>query len=139
MKVPGLRSDYHKVNGLVYFSRMLDKIRLKANGQLPEGYFTGTADLTHFDARCTTFLRIDYDSVVERTLQGGADEEILDWCFDNGYRPSETEIEVWNGFVRKRGWRDGASAELAEEKAKSGFADRDDIQTWFDLHRAEEE
>lgn len=139
MKVPGLRSDYEKVNGLVYFGRMLDKIRLKAKGQLPDGYFTGTADPTHFDARCTSFLRIDYDSVIDRALQGGTDEEILEWCMKNGYRPSETEIKVWNGFVEKRGWRDEASTELAQEKAKSGFANRDDIQTWFDLHRAEEE
>ena len=42
MKVPGLRSDYVKVGGIVFFGRMLDKIRLKAAGQLPPAYFTGT-------------------------------------------------------------------------------------------------
>jgi len=139
MKVPGLRSDYEKVGGIVYFGRMIDKIRLKAAGRLPKGYFTGTDDPTHFDSRCTKFLRISYDAVVSRTLEGGTDDEILDWCLSNGSRPSAEEIEVWNAFAEKRGWRDVASEELSIQKEKSGFADRDDIQTWFDLHRAEEQ
>ena len=36
MHVPGLRSPYLKVGRLVYFGRMLDKIRLHAAGKLPE-------------------------------------------------------------------------------------------------------
>ena len=138
MKIPGLRSDSELVGGLVYFGRMLDKIRLKAAGKLPSDYYTGTQDRTHFDARCCTFLRVNYDLVVERTLAGSSDEEILKWCFENGYRPSADEIEIWNGFMAKRGWRDGGSTELAQRKREGGFADRDDIQTWFDLHVAEE-
>ena len=45
---------------------------------------------------------------------------------------------VWNAFLRKRGWRDDASEELAEAKKEAGFGDRDDIKTWVDLHDAEE-
>ena len=138
MKVPGLRSDYDQIGGLAFFGRMLDKIRLKAAGQLPAEYFTGTANRTHFDARCTRFLRIEYERVVARTLQGGTDEQILEWCYQNGYRPSADEIEIWNGFMTKRGWRDPGSAELETAKKDRGFGDRPDIQTWFDLHRAEE-
>ena len=37
-------SDYKKTKGLVYFARMLDKIRLKAQGRLPEGYRVGVKD-----------------------------------------------------------------------------------------------
>ena len=39
---------------------------------------------------------------------------------------------------RKRGWRDEASADLQAAKKRSGLGDRDDIQTWVDLHDAEE-
>jgi gluconokinase len=138
MKTPGLRSDYDTVGGVVFFGRMLDKIRLRAAGRLPTGYFTGTADRTHFDARCACFLRTDYQALVDRVLQGGSDEEILEWCFQQGYRPSADEIEIWNGFMMKRGWRDSGSAELNQAKRDGGFAARDDIQTWFDLHAAEE-
>ena len=139
MRVPGLRSSYGKVGGLVFFGRMLDKIRLEAAGQLPPGYNLGTADWSWFDARCTRFLGIKYEAVVERVRRGGADEEILEWCYENGRRPSAEEIEIWNDFLMKRGWRDSGSEELAAAKRKRGFGDRDDIQTWFDFHRADEE
>ena len=36
--IPGLRSCYDKVGRLIYFGRMLDKIRLHAAGQLPPDY-----------------------------------------------------------------------------------------------------
>src|SRR6516164_4641411 len=74
-------TDYIETKGLIYFARMLDKIRLKAAGKLPPAYFTGVEDQTHFDARCTRFLGVNYDELVQRTLQGGSDEEILEWCF----------------------------------------------------------
>jgi Domain of unknown function (DUF5069) len=132
-------SDYIETKGLIYFARMLDKIRLKAAGKLPPDYFVGVdEDPTAFDARCTRFLGVNYDELVARTLKGGSDEEILEWCFEGGRRPSEEEIEIWNAFILKRGWRDAGSAELAAAKKREGLSDRDDIQTWVDLHDAEE-
>jgi Domain of unknown function (DUF5069) len=132
-------SDYKKTSGLVYFARMLDKIRLKAAGKLPPDYFVGVDDdPTVFDARCTRFLGVDYEELAIRTLQGGSDEEILEWCFKHGRKPSEEDIEIWNAFLLKRGWRDEASADLQAAKERSGLGDRDDIQTWVDLHDVEE-
>ncbi len=131
-------SDYRETKGLIYFARMLDKIRLNADGRLAPGYLVGVEEPTVFDARCTRFLGVNYDDLVERTLQGGSDEEILEWCFKRGRRPSEEEIIIWNAFILKRGWRDEASGELAETKKQLGWADRGDIQTWVDLHDAEE-
>ena len=132
-------SDYVETKGLVYFARMLDKIRLKAKGELPDGYFTGPEpDDTVFDARCSRFLGVNYDELRERTLKGGSDEEILEWCFEHGRRRTEEEIEIWNSFVLKRGWRDAGSEDLATTKKETGFGDRDDIQTWVDFHDADE-
>src|SRR5438876_10923113 len=131
-------TDYIETKGVIYFARMLDKIRLKAAEKLPSEYFTGVEDPTHFDARCTRFLGVNYEELVERTLQGGSDEEILEWCFARGRRPSEEEILIWNAFLSKRGWRDEASADLKAAKKRSGLGDRDDIQTWLDLHDVEE-
>ena len=42
--VPGLHSCYAKVGRLVYFGRMLDKIRLYAAGQLPAEYVANLGD-----------------------------------------------------------------------------------------------
>jgi hypothetical protein len=131
-------SDYQETKGLIYFARMLDKIRLHGENRLDPGYFVGTEDPTFFDARCSRFLGVNYDELVERTLQGGSDEEILEWCFARGNKPSEEQIEVWNAFIAKRGWRDAGSADLQAAKERLGWAGRDDIQTWVDLHDAEE-
>ena len=58
-------SDHVETKGLIYFARMLDKIRLKARGELPSDYFTGVdEDPTMFDARCTRFLGVNYDELV---------------------------------------------------------------------------
>ena len=131
-------SDYRLTKGLVYFARMLDKIRLNAEGRLAPGYLLGVEDPTVFDSRCTRFLGVNYDELAARTLQGGSDDEILDWCFSKGRKPSEEEIEIWNAFILKRGWRDAGSAELEAVKKDAGFGDRPDIQTWVDFHDAEE-
>jgi len=117
---------------------MLDKIRLHAAGKLPSDYFVGVEDPTFFDARCTRFLGVNYDELVARTLQGGSDEEILEWCFARGRRPGEEETLIWNSFLSKRGWRDEASPDLQAAKKRLGWENRDEIQTWFDLHDAEE-
>jgi hypothetical protein len=59
--IPGLRSPSDQVNDLVYFGRMLDKIRLAAAGKLPEGRQAarGTTMKGSFDSRCCKFLNID--------------------------------------------------------------------------------
>ena len=135
MQIPNLRSSYEKVGEIVFFGRMLDKIRLHAQGTLPQDYNRGFG----LDGRCLRFLQIDYDALVRRVLLGGTDEEILEWCFENGIRPNNEEIQIWNQFMEKRGWRDDATPELKKMKAERGFSDRDDILTFFDFHDADEE
>ena len=137
MKIPGLRRDDEKVGGIVYFGRLIDKIRLNAQGKLPADYQPNLG--IGFDGRCVRFLQMDYQKLVKRVAEGGTDEAILDWCFQNGRKPSKEEIEVWNGFLSKRGWRDDATENLEKEKKLKGWSHRDDIQTFFDFHRADEE
>jgi mannose-6-phosphate isomerase-like protein (cupin superfamily) len=54
-------------------------------------------------------------------LAGGSDEEILEWCFTNGRRPSTGEIEIFNGFMQKAGWRDPSSERLGALLQRSGL------------------
>src|SRR5262245_53625627 len=77
--IPGLRSPFDQINGLVYFGRMLDKIRLHAAGKLPEAWEAarGTKAKTSFDSRCCRFLHIDYASLETETLKVRSDEEML--------------------------------------------------------------
>src|SRR3954466_9170179 len=75
--IPGLRSPSEPINGLVYFGRMLDKIRLAAKGKLPADWEEnrGTKAKNSFDSRFCNFLKIDYAALEAETLKGGTDEE----------------------------------------------------------------
>jgi len=130
MHVPGLRSCYDKVGGIYHLGRMFDKIRLYAAGKLPEDYHANLGK--GFDARALTFLDIDYPSVVERVKQGGTDEDLLNWCFQRGRHPNDEEIEIWNEFMRKRGWNDDGTATVRKRLAEIHCEHRTDIQTSFD-------
>lgn len=138
MNIPGLRSPHEQVGGLVYFGRMLDKLRLKAAGQLPKDYNVGTKDWYDFDSRCTRFLQVKYGALRTRVLQGGSDLAILRWCFRHGRKPSEEEIEIWNTFMQKRGWNDASTEGLEKTKTLAGVDRRKEIVTWFDLFDLDE-
>lgn len=127
--VPGLRSIYHKTERLVYFGRMLDKIRLHASGSLPAEYQKNMGG--YFDARCCDFLKVDHAAVQKRTLQGGTDEEVLAWCHEQGTQPTDDECDIWNSFMMKRGWRDPLTERLQMRIKESGFEDKP-IETMFD-------
>lgn len=127
------------VGGITVLARILDKIRVDAHGGLPPGYHLGVVEGKRtFDDRICRFLGVDFEALRSRVLAGGGDEEILEWCFKNGRRPDAEQIELFNGFMSKRGWRDAASAGLAEQKTAAGLGDRGDILTFFDLMDAEE-
>jgi gluconokinase len=137
MKVPGLRSPHDKVSGLVYFGRMLDKIRLRQGGALPADFHANLGE--GFDKACVQFLGVPYAEIVAHVESGASDEEALAWCRARGRQFTEYDAQVWNEFMRKRGWNDVASERLVQRKAESGFSDRNEIQTFFDYIDADEE
>ncbi len=133
--IPGLRSPYTKVGRLVYFGRMLDKIRLHAAGRLPADYVANLGDEgapNFFDARCCRFLGVKYAELRARTLAGGADEGILAWAHAQGTARTDEECEIWNMFMSKRGWRDAASEGVRQRAAQFGLADKSP-QTMFEV------
>jgi len=135
MRIPGLRHSSEQVGGIVFFGRMLDKIRLHAQGKLPSDYKRGTGT----DSRICRFLGRQYDAIVDRALSGESDEQILESCLERGRRPNDEEILMFNAFLMKRGWRDNHTAELEQMKRDRGFCHRTDIQTFFDFHKADEQ
>ena len=127
------KSPKEMTRGMMYFPRMLDKIRLHARGELHEDYHKNFGTSRTADNACCHFLRVDHRDLCERVKQGGSDEEILEWCFEKGRRLNEGDFLIWNGFVSKLGWRDFANPTLEESKKKLGISDRDDIATIADL------
>jgi gluconokinase len=132
--IPGLRSPHDTVNGLVYFGRMLDKIRLAAAGTLPPDWETarGLKMPNSFDSRCCRFLQVNYAALEVETLKGGSDEELLEWAFQHGRRPGSEDIEIWNAFMTKRGWRDAGTQRLNERLAELGLPPGT-VQTMFEF------
>ncbi|MBI3598379.1 MAG: DUF5069 domain-containing protein [Nitrospirae bacterium] len=130
-------SAYGKVNGVVYFARMLDKIRLKAAGELPVAYHSNLG-VGLFDRLCCQFLSVAYTAVVERVLQGGSDNAILQWCFETGRKPNDDALLIWNDFATKKGWRDDFSDKLTQFKIDGGLSNRNEIQTLFDYYEFDE-
>ena len=135
--IPGLRSPADMVGGLVYFGRMIDKIRLHATGKLPVDFQDNLG--SGFDERCVHFLRISYQDLVDHIkTEERTDEELLDWALNEGRHPDDEEIEIWNGFMSKRGWKDDVSPTLVKRKAAAGIGDRADIETFFQFIDADE-
>ena len=133
------RSAHDATLGLIYFARMTDKMWMIREGSLPLDYLSMIGD--GFDGRICRFLKIDYAAIRARAAEDGSNEELLEWCFENGRRPTEEEILVWNKYAAKTGWRDddtGATSRLEQHKINSGLADRPDIMTFFDYYDYDE-
>jgi hypothetical protein len=127
------KSPKEMTKGMMYFPRMLDKIRLHLRGDLPEDYQENFGALKAADGVCCNFLRVHHRDLIERVKQGGTDEEILEWCFEKGRRLNDGDLFVWNGFASKLGWRDSITPRLEQRKKEAGIADRNDIVTIPDL------
>ena len=138
--VPGLRSPYARVGRLVYFGRMLDKIRLHARGELPAEYVEnlGDAKPTIFDGRICRFLRVPFADIQAHALANpsASDADILAWvearAVSLGHPPrSDEECEIFSSFLAKRGWRDSGSPTLAQRAAEPHVAGKP-IASMFD-------
>ena len=129
MRIENLRGPREKVGGIFWFCRMVDKVRLHREGKLPPEYVQNLG--TGFDGRCLRFLGISYEQLQAEVQPGLSDEAILDKCFALGRKPNEEEIEVWNEFMRKRGWNDVASEMVKKRKKESNLQYLEEIQTMF--------
>jgi len=134
MKYP--KSPQEKTGGIVYFGRMAEKIRLMAAGELHPDLHANLGK--GFDGYCVDFLGVQYDELRAKVLGGLDDVQALEWCFENGKRPTQHEIEIWNAFMSKWGWNDATAEVLARRKKESGFESRDDIRTMFEYIDADE-
>jgi len=133
--IPGLRSPYAKLDRLVYFGRMLDKIRLHAAGKLPPEYVSNIGDDTPgmFDTRCCQFLRVTYAEIRQKTLGGANDVEVLAWVEAKGGRRSDDEVLIFNSFLMKRGWHDPAdSVARLQQRIQESKLEGRPIDTFFD-------
>lgn len=138
MNAPHLLSPYATTRDLVYFPRMLQKIRLMTEGKLPEDLVANLGK--GFDERCARFFRLPYDQIKAQLLTDltQSDEQLFDWCAQNGRQPEPDDIEIWNGFMTRRAWRDDLIETLRRRLKESNLPDDGTIVTMFDYIDADE-
>lgn len=137
MKIEGIKGCFEKTGGMFYFARMCSKIRLHADGRLPAEYFAMLGQ--GFDGRTCRYLEVRYDEVRQQVLAGKSDDEVLEWCSQNGRRLNAEQILIYNSFMSKRGWHDDETDEFIPAMIKEyGFADDGRVITDFDLIEMDE-
>ncbi len=137
MNIPGLAGCYEKTRGIFYFARMCSKIRVHAEGRLPEDYHDMLGQ--GFDGRTCRYLRVTYEDVKAQVLAGRSDEEVLEWCLNHGRRLTDEEVLIYNSFMSKRGWRDDETDGFIPEMIRQyGVPDDGSVITDFDLIERDE-
>ena len=138
-RVEGFRSPYDKtVGGLHHLGRMLDKIRLRQAGKLPEEYHRNYGLSVGLDGHLCGFLNVKFEDIEARVKEGGTDAEVAEWVLARGLRPNRTQVMVWNEHSRKLGWNDRISPYLRKLKEQGGLAEHPAC-TSFDLIEVSEE
>lgn len=84
-------------SGVNYFRRLLDKIRLQARGDLGEAYQRNLGSPRAADGALCNFLRVPYEKLRERVLQGGSDEESSSGVSRTA--AGRTKAISWSGMV----------------------------------------
>lgn len=122
-RVDGLRSPYDKTLGDIHhLGRMIDKMRLKFAGRLPQDFHRNYGLSVGLDGNLCGFLGIKFEEIEACVAQGGTDEEIAEWVFVHGLRPNRVQAQVWNEFSRKMGWNDRMSSFVKKVKTEAGIA-----------------
>jgi len=117
---------------------MLDKIRLRQAGRLPEDFHRNYGLSVGLDGQLCGFLNVKFEDVAARVREGGTDEELAEWVFARGLRPNRTQALVWNEHSRKLGWNDRISSFVAKIKAEMGIAEHPAITTFELIEYGEE-
>ena len=129
-------SPRNETDGLIYFPRLCDKIRLQQAGELAEDYHANTG--RGMDLWTCQFLGVDYEALAQLVKEGATDEEALAWARANGSSQPDYVAHWWRSYMENRGFRDDLSERLVSRKQESGMSDRSDIQSFMDYLDADE-
>jgi hypothetical protein len=92
-----LRSPREKLGGYVLLPRLIDKVRLYAQGILPEEYHQNLLSLNKkpFDGRFLFFTGIDRDPFRQVILSSLDDHSVLQWVEQHAIKHTLQEKEQW--------------------------------------------
>ncbi len=106
---PPLRSPRETLGGYVFLPRLIDKVRLHAQGKLPPAYIGNLLKpgLT-LDGRFFTFTGLDAEDLRRAILAMKTDEEVLAWVERHAKPHTEAEKQRW--IVEIEAYRPDAQA-----------------------------
>ncbi|MBM4123737.1 MAG: DUF5069 domain-containing protein [Nitrospira sp.] len=138
---PFPRSPNVLLGGLAHLARMVDKVRMRQAGQIQDyNYLT-----QGFDRYLLDFLQLAAEAFEQRVVQGGTDEEVLQWVRTHGRALSPHEVAQWNERILASGPKDEATrqrfqARLAEVAAARGVPVESlpPVTTWVEVIELDE-
>ncbi|MGJ8697930.1 MAG: DUF5069 domain-containing protein [Verrucomicrobiaceae bacterium] len=125
-----------ETNGLIYFPRLCDKIRLMHAGTLHPDFHSNLG--LGMDLWTCQFLGVDYHDLKAQILAGATDLDALTWARENGITRPDFEQAWFTSYISNRGFRDDMSERLAQRKKETPHTDRDDILTFMDYIEVDE-
>ena len=91
-----LRSPRESLGGYILLPRLIDKVRLLAQGQLPETYAANVLG-TEFtlDGRFLSFTGLDAEALRRVILSSRTDDEVLAWVQEHAKPTTAVEKHTW--------------------------------------------
>ncbi len=91
-----LRSPRETLGGYVILSRLIDKVRLHAQGSLPEDYVGQLLmPAPALDGRFLAFTGLDADRLKDAILSARTDDAVLAWVERHAHPHSDSEKRAW--------------------------------------------
>ena len=91
-----LRSPRETLGGYIFLPRLIDKIRLHAQGILPPEYIANLlAPSPNLDGRFLAFTGLDTEALRKAILAAKTDAEVLAWVERNAKPHTEAEKRQW--------------------------------------------
>jgi len=135
------RSPKIRLGGIAHLGRLIDKIRLRHMGHIPDyNYFT-----VGFDKYLLDLLKLSGEELERRVLEGGTDDDLVKWVQSRAAHLSDEDVQQWNSRILTSGPLDDAArrrfqARLNDIAAKRGIAVEalPAVATWADVIELDE-
>ncbi len=142
MRAPYPRSPKIRLGNIAHLGRMIDKVRLRQAGQIPDyNYLT-----VGFDRYLLDFLELDTSAFEQNVRDGGTDQDILDWVRAQMTTRTPEELAGWNERIETSGPMDDTAKrrfqQRLEDVAKKrgvSVATLPHVTAWSDLIELDED
>ena len=135
------RSPKARLGGIAHLGRLIDKIRLRHAGRIQDyNYLT-----VGFDKYLLDLLKLNGEELERHVLQGGTDDDIVQWVKSRASHVRDEDIRRWNDRILTSGPQDEAArrrfqGRLNDIAAKRGVAVETlpAVATWADVIELDE-